>query len=393
MLSRRLRMNPISSPERLQGNMTIKRIGIIGGGQLAWMMADAVAKLDLDLIVQTPQITDPAAAIATATVLAPVEDAQATAQLAAQSDVITFENEFVDLPALAKLAEQGVTFRPRLAALHPLLDKSEQRQFFQQYQLPTPTFIVPAPTVPPPLPAVLKTRRMGYDGQGTFIVKTPAAYRDIAEKVGTDNLLCEEFVPFDRELAIIAARSTRGEVVLYPIVETHQVNQVCRWVIAPAEVTDIVTQQIHAIARRILAELDIVGICGIELFVTADEQVLVNEVAPRTHNSGHYSLDACVTSQFEQQLRAVADLPLGDSQLNCNGAIMVNLLGFARAIDDYVEKRAQLAEIPQAHVHWYGKTESRPGRKLGHVTVRFMQPDWRVQAMETIAQIERIWYA
>ncbi len=372
--------------------MTVKRIGIIGGGQLAWMMANAAAKLNLDLIIQTPQANDPATTIATETILAPISDAQATAKLAEHSDVITFENEFVDLVALAKLANQGVVFRPHLSVLQPLLDKYEQRRLFQQYQLPTPTFVSPAPVLPTSLPAVLKTRRMGYDGQGTFIVKTAEAYRDIVEKVGAGDLLCEEFVPFDRELAVIAARSSNGEVVIYPIVETKQVNQVCHWVVAPAAVSVAVSTQITTIARTILEKLDVIGILGIELFITADDRVLVNEVAPRTHNSGHYSLDACRTSQFEQQLRAVANLPLGDPGLNCAGAIMVNLLGFESAMHDYAEQRAQLASIPNAHVHWYGKTASRPGRKLGHVTVRLLSEDWRAQVMRTITQIEQLWY-
>jgi 5-(carboxyamino)imidazole ribonucleotide synthase len=369
-----------------------QRIGIIGGGQLAWMMAAAAHRLQLDLIVQTPAASDPAAAIAAAVILAPVGDAAATAQLADQSDVITFENEFVDLDALAQLADRGVIFRPGLTVLRSLLDKYDQRQFFQQHGLPTPTFQSPAPAAPPSFPAVLKTRRMGYDGQGTFIPKTLAEYQAIVERIGAENLLWEEFIPFDRELAIVAARDRQGHIVTYPIVETQQVEQVCHWVVAPALVSATVAQQIQTIARTILEKLDVVGIFGIELFITADNQVLVNEVAPRTHNSGHYTLDACITSQFEQQLRAVADLPLGDPGMNCAGAIMVNLLGFESATDDYAAQRAQLAALPQAHVHWYGKTASRPGRKLGHVTVQLDGDDWRSLAQATIGQIESIWY-
>jgi 5-(carboxyamino)imidazole ribonucleotide synthase len=370
----------------------IARIGIIGGGQLAWMMAAAAQKLQLDLIVQTPEVSDPAAAIAHSTILAPVGDATATAQLARQCDVITFENEFVDLDALAALVSQGVIFRPSLNVLRSLLDKYDQRQFFQQHGLPTPTFQSPAPAVPPSFPAVLKTRRMGYDGQGTFIPKTLTEYTEIVDRIGAENLLWEEFIPFDRELAVMVARNRLGDMVVYPIVETAQVDQVCHWVIAPALVSATVAQQIRAIAQTILEKLDVVGIFGIELFITADDRVLVNEIAPRTHNSGHYSLDACQTSQFEQQLRAVADLPLGDPALNCAGAIMVNLLGFESATNDYTAQRAALAAIPNAHVHWYGKTASRPGRKLGHVTVKLDGNDWRSRAPQAIDQVSAIWY-
>jgi 5-(carboxyamino)imidazole ribonucleotide synthase len=370
----------------------IKRIGIIGGGQLAWMMAAAAQALQLDLIVQTPDASDPAAAIAHDTIFAPVGDAMATAQLARQCDVITFENEFVNLDALAELVTQGVTFRPSLTVLRSLLDKYDQRQFFQQHGLPTPDFRSPAPAQPPSLPAVLKTRRMGYDGQGTFIAKTLAEYTQIIDRIGAENLLWEEFIPFDRELAVMVARNSSGAIVVYPIVETQQVDQVCHWVIAPAAVADTVAQQIQTIAQTILEQLDVVGIFGIELFITAEDRVLVNEIAPRTHNSGHYSLDACHTSQFEQQLRAVADLPLGDPAMNCPGAIMVNLLGFESATNDYNAQRTALAAIPNAHVHWYGKTASRPGRKLGHVTVKLFGDDWRSQTQPTIAQVEAIWY-
>ncbi len=356
------------------------------------MMAAAADKLHLDLIVQTPEASDPAAAIAHGTILAPIGDAIATAELARQCDVITFENEFVDLDALAALVTQGVTFRPSLTVLRSLLDKYDQRQFFQQHGLPTPRFASPAPIVPPSFPAVLKTRRMGYDGQGTFIPKMLAEYTQIRDRIGAENLLWEEFIPFDRELAVVVARSAQGEIVVYPIVETQQVDQVCHWVIAPAAVADAVAQQIQTIAQTILEKLDVVGIFGIELFIRADNRVLVNEIAPRTHNSGHYSLDACHTSQFEQQLRAVGDLPLGDPAMNCPGAIMVNLLGFESATKDYNAQRTALAAIPHAHVHWYGKTASRPGRKLGHVTVKLFGADWRSQTQPTIAQIEAIWY-
>lgn len=374
-------------------SLSDRRVGVIGGGQLAWMMASAADQLGIDLIVQTPHPTDPAVTIAQSTVLAAVADAEATGRLAQQASVITFENEFVDLAALTKLAQQGVCFRPPLTALAPLLDKYIQRCFFRDHQLPTPDFISPVPTHPPALPTVLKTRRMGYDGQGTFIVKAAAEYRTIVDRIGAENLLMETFVPFERELAIMAARSARGEMVIYPIVETEQQNQVCRWVIAPAAVSALVQQQIETIARTILTELNFVGVLGIELFLTRDDRVFVNEVAPRTHNSGHYTLDAAVTSQFEQQLRAVCDLPLGDPAMNCTAAVMVNLLGFETATRDYAEQWQQLAAIPHAHVHWYGKGESRPGRKLGHVTVKYDGDPALIKlwAIEQVQAIEAIW--
>ena len=203
--------------------------------------------------------------------------------------------------------------------------------------------------------------------------------------------LLEKFVPFERELAVIAARSEKGEIVTYPIVETQQVAQVCRRVLVPAEIPRAVAAEIEAIAHTILHGLEVVGVFGIELFLTADS-VVVNEIAPRTHNSGHFSLDACKTSQFEQHLRAVCDLPLGNAALNCDGAVMVNLLGYEYAEDDYLAKRQKLQQIPQAHVHWYGKAASRPGRKLGHVTV-LLDTQNRSEGGAIAQKIESIWYS
>ncbi|MEH2362316.1 5-(carboxyamino)imidazole ribonucleotide synthase [Nostoc sp.] len=353
----------------------MKRVGVIGGGQLAWMMADAAEKLGLELVIQTPSEHDPAVSIAQEIVFAPVDDASATEILAKKCDVITFENEFVNLQALSVLAQQGVCFRPRLEALAPLLDKYHQRCYLRDLGLPVPQFFAldEAENLKSKIeylgfPLVLKSRRHGYDGQGTFIIQD---FATLEQKLTLNQslFLLEEFVPFERELAIIAARSVEGEIVTYPVVETQQEQQVCRRVIAPAQITPNQLAEIQAIAHTLLNSLEVVGIFGIELFLSADGKILVNEIAPRTHNSGHFSLDACETSQFEQHLRAVSGLPLGNPALQCAGAVMVNLLGYENSHSYYQSQRQQIAEIPQAHLHWYGKTESRPGRKLGHVTV------------------------
>lgn len=379
--------------------MSIKRIGIIGGGQLAWMMGDASKKLGVELIVQTPSKNDPAVAIAQDTVLAAVDDAAATEFLSKKCDVITFENEFVNLDALSLLEKEGVCFRPRLAALSPLLDKYHQRCYLRDLGLPVPQFFALEKSADANIeskieylgfPIVLKARRHGYDGQGTFIIHDLGTLSTVVNKSNAQ-LLVEEFVPFTRELAIIAARSVNGEIVTYPVVETQQEQQVCRRVIAPADITPEQAAEINAIAHTILNSLQVVGIFGIELFITAEGKILINEIAPRTHNSGHFSLDACETSQFEQHLRAVSGLPLTNTSLHCPSAVMVNLLGYENSHSDYSKQRQKLTDIPQAYLHWYGKTESRPGRKLGHITVLLEQQNRDV--IESIIQtIESIWY-
>lgn len=377
----------------------VKRVGVVGGGQLAWMMGPAARALGLDLIVQTPKASDPAAAIATDTVLAAVANPEGTAALAQQCDVITFENEFVDLPALKALAEQGTLFYPQLDVLALVLDKYDQRTYFERIGLPNPRFTALDSKADLPdlatkaqtigFPLVLKSRRLGYDGHGTFVVKTADDLEAAWQQMGHAPALLEAFVPFTKELAVMVARSASGEIALYPTVETQQINQVCRRVIAPAAVSPAVEAQVQQIARTLVEQTQVVGIIGIELFLTPDDQVLINEIAPRTHNSGHYTLDACVTPQFEQQLRAVSGLPLGPVELTYPQAVMVNLLGFESATDDYAERRAALSQLPHSHVYWYGKTESRPGRKLGHVTLCL---NGSADLGAVVQTVESIWY-
>ncbi|MBV9384914.1 MAG: 5-(carboxyamino)imidazole ribonucleotide synthase [Chroococcidiopsidaceae cyanobacterium CP_BM_ER_R8_30] len=393
--------------------LTKRRIGVVGGGQLAWMMASAAKTLGVELVVQTPSPDDPAVVIAADTIFAPIEDAAATALLATRCDAITFENEFVNVEALSTLAEQGVCFRPGLGVLAPILDKYHQRCYLRNSGLPVPRFIdleesrgsrgrgeeiFPTSLAQFGFPVVLKARRHGYDGQGTFIIKDIEAlkYRLAAsykQQVGHGpSFLLEEFVPFERELAVVAARSAAGDVVTFPIVETQQEEQVCRRVLVPADIPNTIAVEIEAIAHTLLQGLQAVGVFGIELFLTTNGSVLVNEIAPRTHNSGHFTIDACETSQFEQHLRAICDLPLGNPALRCSGAVMVNLLGYENAsASDYSGKLQQLEQIPQAHVYWYGKTESRPGRKLGHVTI-LLDAQNREQETAIAQQVESIWY-
>ena len=371
--------------------MSNKRVGVIGGGQLAWMMAMATEKLDINLLIQTPHPDDPAVAIADESIFAAIDDAEATKELARKCDIITFENEFINLDALKKLEASGVIFRPKLSALSPLLDKYEQRSYLQSIDLPVPKFttLEKLSLNDFNFPLVIKARRHGYDGQGTSIINNQQELEVLASSE-TNSLMVEEYIEFDRELAIMAARSTTGEIVTYPLVETYQKEQVCHWVIAPANVSETVQLEAQKIAEKLLTELEVVGIFGIELFLTLDGNFLVNEIAPRTHNSGHYTLDACEISQFEMQLRAVINKPLGSTELNYLGAVMVNLLGYEKSHDDYQEKRNKMAQIPDSYIHWYGKTESRPGRKLGHVTVLIKDDNIKP---ETIAkEIESIWY-
>jgi 5-(carboxyamino)imidazole ribonucleotide synthase len=371
----------------------MKRIGVIGGGQLAWMMATAAEKLGIELVVQTPSSSDIGAELAAEIVLAAVDDVAATEFLATKCDAITFENEFVDLGGLGKI---DAVFLPPLAALAPLLDKYTQRCYLRDLGLPVPNFALLAqPEIPPgfDFPVVVKARRNGYDGQGTFIVKDKAALADLYHRYLNTPFLIEEFVDFDRELAVIAARGANGEVITYPILETQQEDQVCRRVFTLDDLPDEIVEICRLIASKLLISLNAIGVFGIELFATRDGRVLVNEIAPRTHNSGHLTIEACATSQFSQLIRAVAGLPLGSTELTCGGAVMVNLLGYEDSQGDYLAKRQQILAIPNAHLHWYGK-QSRLGRKLGHVTVivGVGVENYRHQCEDLARQVETIWY-
>ena len=381
---------------------TSTHIGIIGGGQLAWMMAKPAQELGLTLTIQTPHPSDPAVAVADHVFLGTVDDPQVTAAMAQGCDSISFENEFIDLSGLKKLEAEGVRFYPQIGCLAPLLDKYSQRLYCQQIGLPTPKFVtIESQEDLPKLekqaaavgwPLVLKTRRHGYDGQGTFILKNIAELRQTWQQLAYQPVLLEAFVPFERELAVMVARCQAGNIGIYPVVESQQVNQVCQRVIAPAAVDSAVAETVSAMATRFVEHLGATGIFGIELFLTAAGEVLVNEIAPRTHNSGHYTLDACQTSQFAQQLRAVSGLPLGSTAMTCGCALMVNLLGFESSNSDYSQQRTRLAQLPQAHLYWYGKRQSRPGRKLGHITLTFDEPQSSETLQHWIHTVESLWY-
>ncbi|AFY73001.1 phosphoribosylaminoimidazole carboxylase, PurK protein [Synechococcus sp. PCC 7502] len=374
--------------------MTIK-VGIIGGGQLAAMMAIASKpqELDISIAVQAQGLDDPAVTWAEKIILGKVDDAKATAELAQYVDVITFENEFVDLEKLQVLADAGTKFIPSLQTLEPLLDKYTQRSYLQEHGIPVPKFsaittAADLSTQPISFPLVLKARRNGYDGQGTRIVNSEAELRDAWHSMGKVPALVEEKVDFVVELAVMIARSSTGECLTYPVVETHQLNQVCTHVIAPARINQAIATQAQEIAKAIVTNLDAVGIFGIEYFLTADGKVSVNEIAPRTHNSGHYTIEACHTSQFEQLLRIVTYNSLGDISMRSPVAVMVNLLGYENVESEYVDIRHQLEKLPNCSVHWYGKNISRIGRKLGHVTV-LMENYENIE--QTISTINAIW--
>jgi 5-(carboxyamino)imidazole ribonucleotide synthase len=348
-------------------------VGIAGAGQLARMTALAAWPLGIRVgVLGAPG--EPAGLVAAGVVEGDWHDAAAVAALGRVSRVVTLENEFVDARALAAVEAAGTPVRPRPAALATVQDKALQKERLRGAGLPVPRFVVadgpgdlPAAGRDLGWPAVLKSRTLGYDGYGNATCSGPdEAAREFGRLDRGEGVLVEAWVPFTSELAAMVARSTTGEEAVYPVVETVQRDHVCHEVIAPAPVEGAVRARAHEVARAAAAAADGLGVTGVEMFLLADGAVLVNELAPRPHNSGHYTIEACETSQFENHLRGVLGLPLGPVHLRAPAAAMVNLLGSA-AGPSRPDLPAALA-VRGAHVHLYDKAEVRVRRKMGHVT-------------------------
>lgn len=353
------------------------RLGIIGGGQLAKMTALAALQLGCDVLVLERNRYSPAANLATHSLLGDWDNPEDLLKLASQADVVTLENEFVDARSLAALEAAGQKLFPTSRSIALVQDKLIQKQTLAGANLPVPQFRgVSRPdevaTVAHDFewPLLLKARRNAYDGKGNVTVRSPAevadAWRRLGGEVGNE-LFVEAFCPFERELAVIITRGRDGAMATYPLVETVQRNHICHIVRAPAAVPAEIAQRALNMAQAAVTAVGGVGSFGVEMFLTANGQVLINELAPRVHNSGHYTIEACVCSQFENHVRAVLGWPLGATAMVAPAAVMVNLLGIGKGPGRAAGIESALA-APGAHVHIYGKAMSGPGRKMGHVT-------------------------
>lgn len=350
-------------------------VGMIGGGQLSRMTAAAATALGIGFRVLAASPADPAAQVVRDTRFGSHDSMEDVLAFAAGCDVITFDHEHVPGPVLEALEATGVAVRPGPGALFHAQDKVHMRRTLTDLGQPCPAWRVvagPADAVEfagwAGWPIVLKVSRGGYDGRGVWVVHTPDEVHEVMATSVPDGIewLAEEFVPFARELSAQVARSPHGQAVAYPVVQTRQVNGICAEVISPAPALDADRAvEAQRIALQIAGDLEVVGMLAVEIFDTGSELV-VNELAMRPHNSGHWSIEGSVTSQFENHLRAALDLPLGDPRARAPYAVMVNILGgdVDRLTSAY---RHVLARDPGLKVHLYGK-EVRPGRKLGHVT-------------------------
>ena len=349
-------------------NKPVRTIGIIGGGQLGRMLAMAAARLNFRTVILEPQADCPAAQVANAQITAAYDDPKALAELAERCDVVTYEFENVPVSA-AEALQRSVPVHPPAKALEVAQDRLVEKRFLNSCGIETAKFhaVDSQADLEKALAdfggkGVLKTCRLGYDGKGQRVFRSaeesPAgAY----EALGSVPLILESFVPFEREVSIIAARAKDGTVVCFDPAENVHRNGILHTSTLPAQMPDATAKTARESAEKLLAALDYVGVIGMEFFVMADGTLIANEIAPRVHNSGHWTEAACIVSQFEQHIRAVAGLPMGNPHRHSD-CVMTNLIG-----DDILDVPTWLAK-KDVLVHLYGKTESRPGRKMGHVT-------------------------
>ena len=350
----------------------VARIGLIGGGQLGRMMVKAAKRLGCTCVVLDPVPGSPAAQVAGHQIVGDYSDPAKLRELAESCDLMTFELEDIETDTLTRLEAEGHRIFPRPALLATIQDKFHQKTFLREAGIPTSDFVdMPAPDEQAfadfGYPLVQKVRRGGYDGRGVVVMRNADAFVDNLPVPG----FIERFVEADKELAVMVARNVAGECVAYPAVEMrfHTEDNVLDYLLAPAHVEADVAHRAEALAIRTVQAMDGVGMFGIEMFLTGDGELLVNEVAPRTHNSGHHTIEACVTDQFEQHLRAILDLPLGETR-QLSPATMVNLLGEpGHKGRPMISGLAAVLRIPGVCVHLYGKAVTKPGRKMGHVTV------------------------
>ena len=352
-------------------------IGIIGGGQLARMTAIAAYRLGINIAILDPDVNSPASQIIQKRVVGSLNDISKLKELAETSDLITLENEFVDAPLLEHIESMGKVVYPSSRTVGLIQDKLTQKETLESNAINVPKFegVSNANQIVDSgnrygWPLILKVRRNSYDGRGNELINSPDEARLAWNNLNgdTQNLMVEEFVKFDKELAVMVVRSNDGETAAYPVVETIQKEHICHIVKAPAQISVDISKNAANMAKSSIEAIGGVGVFGVEMFLLEDGRVMINEIAPRPHNSGHYTIEACFTSQYENHLRAILGYPLGSTEMVTPAAVMVNLLG-NRQGDSIVQGIDEALMISGVNLHVYSKRTTRPNRKMGHVTV------------------------
>lgn len=345
------------------------KLGVLGGGQLGRMLIQEAIDLDIHLHMMDPDPNAPCSLIAHSFICGSITDYDSVMNFGRDKDLITVEIENVNIEALEELEKSGVIVYPQPSVLKIIKDKGIQKNFYLENNIPTAAFKLYADASAVAkdeikYPIIQKTRTGGYDGKGVQLLKTSQASFD------TPNL-CEELVDFEKELSIIVARNKKGQIKCFPSVECEfnpEANLV-EYLFSPASISIDIEEKANTIAADLIQKLDMVGLLAVEFFLCKDGSLLVNEVAPRPHNSGHHTIECCGTSQYAQHLRSILNLPLGETKLLQPGA-MINLLGekgfSGPVIYDGLDR---ILELPGVHPHLYGKSETKPFRKMGHITI------------------------
>ena len=353
-----------------------KIIGILGGGQLARMSAYQAYKLGFEIAILEKSKSSPAGMMTKHEFVGWIDDKKILSEFSKASDIVTLENEFVDYHKLEFIEGLGKKVIPTPKTISLIQDKYIQKKTLKDKNIPVAAFLkVNEKTNYQEIAStlgkkfILKSRKMGYDGYGNYSVNTEKDFSDGLKMLTNrhSELMAEKFIDFDIELAIMVVRS-RKEIKTYPVVQTIQKDHICHTVIAPAQIKPAIMKKAAEIAVESVRAIQGYGIFGIEMFLVNGKEILVNEMAPRPHNSGHYTIEACVTSQFENHIRSVLNLPLGSTKMVKPYAVMINLLG-KRVGQGIVEDYNEALNNDNIHLHIYGKEKSRLGRKMGHITV------------------------
>ena len=358
-----------------------KTLGILGGGQLGRMLALSAANLGVKVMVLDPAERPPAA-VASQSVKGHFRDANNVQDFASKVDVLTVEIEHVDATTLTNLAANGTAdIQPAATTIAVIQDKYAQKQHFKKAgvalgeycDIPDEAALIKAGEEYG-YPLMLKSKRLAYDGRGNYVINGPAEHAAAVTKLGgyAHGLYAEKWQQFSKELAVMVVRARNGEIKLYPVTQTVQRDSICHVTETPARVSQKAEAAAEELALQAVNALQGAGVFGVEMFLLDDDRVVLNEVAPRVHNSGHYTIDGCVTSQFENHVRATLNLPLGDTALTSKHVIMLNILG--EADGEQGEKMAQslisrALATPGCSVHWYDKNGVTKGRKIGHINI------------------------
>ncbi len=353
------------------------RIGIIGGGQLGKMLSIEAKRLGMYVIIIDPTENCPASSVCDEQIIADFKDTEAIKTMSDKCDVVTYEIELANADFLQELTKNGKTVHPSGRTLKIIQNKFRQKTFFLEQGLPVPKFtridsfddlLVKLKAFN--MKAMLKISEGSYDGRGNFALvgQTEEQLKTTYESVKHLDIFLEEWIDYQKEVSVMVSRNETGQIVTFPVSENiHEESQLSVSIV-PARIPAEVHEKIHKVATEVLEKLQGSGVFGIELFLTQDNEVLINEIAPRVHNSGHYTIEGCETNQFQQHIRAICNLPLGSTKLN-KPSVMVNLLGKKNSNESIYDHIVELLQVPGLSVHLYGKKDEKTKRKMGHFTI------------------------